>query len=964
MVLDRVTALCRPGIRSPASFIAFISLVASPARAQAQAGSDAEAEVEEIVVTGSRIKRRDFNSPSPISTIDRDAIAYTGLPSLEETLNQMPQVIPDFGRSSNNPGDGTARINLRGMGSGRTLVLLNGRRVAPSGVGSAIDVNTLPQALMDRVEIITGGATTVYGSDAVAGVVNFITRDDFSGLSIDAGTSVTAENDANTYDLNLAFGQNFANGRGNITAYAGYQDRESLFAGERELTSVTWANDNSNGTLFQAGSTTTPAGAIGFPRVDFGNGPTRTTFDPNGIPREFIEPDDRYNFAPINYLQTPLTRYTGGIMATFALQSGHEFYFESGYSRNDSTQQLAPAPASAFVDVNTDNPVLTPEAQQFFIDNFEVAPGLANFGIGRRLVEVGPRLIEHEREYWRTVAGLRGELAGDWEFDGWLSYTNSTETEHLVNDASASRYFQGLLVDPVSGQCFDPSGGCVPVDIFGEARISAEAANYLRITDVQNDTERTQQLAAFVVTGSPLDSWAGPIGTAFGLEWRSDEAGYKADDVLFTGDTLGFNGDAPVDGTERVFEVFGEAVIPLAEGAKFAEYLGLELGARYSEYDLAGSIWTYKVGGEWQPVEILRFRGMHQRSVRAPNNLELFQEQFSESISLVSANTSDDPCSASNDPIAAGYLEKCVIQGLPADQVGIFEASTVPVDYIQGGNPELIPEEAETWTVGAVITPAALPNWIFSVDYFSMEVTDSIGSIDAISICFDPANTANLFCENIRRDPTGAGGNIVELREPQSNRGLIGTKGIDTQISYETDLPGALSLFDDYAQLSVTLIWTHMLENRWQLNPVTQIIDCAGYFGAFCGRGIDEGVGWTLPENRVTTQLQYLSGPFTTFLTSRWIDGTTNATTLEFAFFGVPNPPVLAIPEIGSKHYLDLGFGYAFTDNVSARLGINNLTDEEAPNMASAVIANNTDSAMFDVFGRSYYLSISAGFWQ
>ena len=962
MATDRSPAF--RGVGSALSTLFVITFLLSMTDVRAQEYSvDTDADektVEEIVITGSRIKRRDFSSPSPIATIDRDMIAFSGQATLEETLNQMPQVVPDFGRTSNNPGDGTAKINLRGFGAGRTLVLLNARRLGPSGVGSAIDVNNLPQALIERIEIITGGASTVYGSDAVAGVVNFITRDDFSGLSIDASINTTAENDAEAYDLNLVFGHDLASGRGNITVYAGMHERKSLFASERELTRISLFNDDDTGTLVEGGSAAIPGTTIFFPEVDFGNGPFWTTFDPNGIPRAFIDPDDFYNFQPVNYLQTPLTRYTGGVMATFELTNGYELYLESGFSRNESAQELAPVPAFFFAFVNTDNPVLTPEAQQFFIDNYEVAPGLAALFVGRRLLEVGPRIIEHERDYWRTVIGVRGELGNGWDIDGWLTYTKSSEKEFFLNDASALRFLQGLLVDPVTGECFDPSNGCVAVDIFGEGRMSEEAAAFLRITDVQNDTERVQTLASVVVTGTPLDTWAGPLDMAFGLEWRSDDASFKADDVLFTGDTLGFRGDAPVEGTENVAEIYTEAIIPLAQNASWADYLGLELGARYSEYDNAGGVWTYKAGGEWQPFGSLRFRGMHQRSVRAPNNLELFQALFTENFPFI-RESSDDPCSASNDPVAAGNTEKCVLQGLAADQVGVFEASLTAVDFVQGGNPNLVPEVAKTWTIGAVITPEALPNWTISIDYFELEVTDSIGGIDAVSICFDPKNTSNLFCENITRDPN-AGGNIVEIFEPQSNRGLIGTKGVDTLINYQADLPAGLSLFDGNAQISVNLIWTHTLENRWQLNPVTQIVDCAGFFGFFCSIGIEAGVGMTLPKNRATTHISYASGPLSIHLTSRWIDGTTNVAKMEAQFFGFPEP-MLAIPSIGSKHYLDLGFGYEFNDNITARFGINNLTDTDASIM-TGVSGNNTDTLLYDVFGRSFYVRLTAKFFQ
>lgn len=874
----------------------------------------------------------------------------------------MPQVIPDFGRTSNNPGDGTARINLRGMGSGRTLVLLNGRRLAPSGVGSAVDLNNLPQALIDRVEIVTGGASTVYGSDAVAGVVNFITRDDLSGLIVEAGTSMTAENDAGVYDVNLAYGHSLASGRGNVAVYAGYQDRESLFAADRSLTRVSYANDDSDGTLYEAGSPNAPGGMIFFPPVDFGNGPAPTTFDADGTPRQFGFPADLYNFQAVNYLQTPLSRYAGGVLASYGLASGYELYLEFGYSRNESSQQLAPAPARGFVVVNTDSPLLTSETAQLFSDNFEVSPGVAQFGFLRRVPEVGPRISEQTRDYWRTVAGLRGEVANGWELDAWLTYTSASEVEHLRNAVSASRFQQGLLVDPATGQCFDPSGGCVPVDPFGTGRISPAAADFIRIGDIRNDTERNQAVASIVMTGSPLEGWAGDVDTAIGLEWRSDKAHYKADDKLFTGDALGYTGDAAVAGTERVLEIYGEARVPLARDAALAQYLGLELGVRYSRYGLAGGVWTYKAGGEWQPVDALRFRAMHQRSVRAPNNLELFQALFAEDGIFIGEDSSDDPCSASNDPVQAGFLEKCVIQGLPAAQVGVFEASTVPVQRVHGGNPELEPEISDTWTVGAVITPEALAGFELAVDYFSLEVTDSIGDIDSLSICFDPANTANLFCENIRRDPN-LGGNVVEFYEPQSNRGAIGTRGIDTQISYRSDLPAAVALFENHAQLGANVIWTHLLEASWQLNPATQVVDCVGYFGSFCGLGIDRGVGATLPENRVTTRISYLSGPFSVQLTSRWIDGARNVAGIEAAFFGLA-APLLAIPEIGSRHYLDLGVGYAFTDGISVRLGVDNLTDTGAPNMADAVFTNNTDTLLYDVFGRSYYLNISVGYPQ
>ena len=585
--------------------------------------AEAEGLLEEIVVTGTRIKRRDFSSPSPITTITAEEFEFSGQPTLEEYINQMPQLHPDYGRTANNPGDGTAKLNLRGLGAGRTLVLLNGRRLAPSGVGSAVDVNNLPRSLIERVEIVTGGASTVYGSDAIAGVVNFITHQNFDGLGFDASYNVTGEGDSKIYDANFAYGHNLASGRGNITVYAGYYERKPLFASEREISSVpiwdTWA-----GELVEGGSPVVPEGSVFFPEVDLGSGPVLLTWNPDGTPRASNPSTDLYNYAPVNYLQIPLRRFTAGIQANYGFSDNFETYIEASFARNESKLNLAASPAFDYVFVNTDNPLLTPETRQIFEEQMLVAPGLAGMAFGRRMLELGSRIHDNQRDYFRLVSGIRGDFGDGWSVDAWVTYTDASEIELNLNDGSLSRFAQGLLVDPVSGECFDPSGGCVPLDVFGEGRLSEEGAEFVRVSSIENQTDRKQTLASLLVTGAPFDIWAGPVDMAFGAEWRSDKGRFRADDVLYTGDTMGFRGTAPVDGTESVFEVYTEALLPIIDSQDSVHYLGLELGVRFSDYKNAGSVWTYKVGFEWQPIETLRFRSMYQRSVRAPNNEELF----------------------------------------------------------------------------------------------------------------------------------------------------------------------------------------------------------------------------------------------------------------------------------------------------------------------------------------------------
>jgi len=940
----------RPGIFRRGALSGAVAAALAPCPGLAQ--ETGEVAIEEIVVTGSRIPRRDFGAPSPITTVDRDTLVNSGQPTLEESLNQMPQISPDFGRTSNNPGNGKSLINLRGLGSGRTLVMLNGRRLAPSGVGSSVDVNTLPQVLIDRVEVITGGATTVYGSDAVAGVVNFITRNDFDGFGLESSAYVTEEGDSEVYDLNVTWGHNFANGRGNITLFGGYLDRRESFAGSREISAVPLL-DTWEGEIVESGSPVIPEGVIFFPEADLGNGPVPVRFTPDGLPIEYVDSDDRYNYAPANYLQVPLERYSGGLFLNYELSDRVEGYAELMYTRNVGRQNLAPVPAFELVTTNLDNPVLSPEASQVFGDFYTPDPddpNLVSFFLARRMEEVGPRIADNTSDYYRMVAGLRGFLNDTWDYDVWATYTKGEEEDLFLNDVSRTRFLQGLLVDPLSGECFDPSGGCVPVDMFGAGSISPEAAEFLRLAPAANFTNREQKLVSAFVRGDPLSTWAGPLSVAVGAEWRSDSGDFEADESLFTGDAMGFRGASSVDGRESVSEIYAEALVPLADNVPFARYLALEIGGRLSEYDNAGSVDTFKVGGDWEPVSNLRFRTMFQRSVRAPNLVEAFQEQLREPGSFVT-NNNVDPCSASEDPVANGNTEKCVLQGIPEDQVGIFEATPFfPTDFISGGNPALEPETAETWTAGIVFT--GLESWVFSVDFFDLSVEDTIGSAEARFVCFDSQNTGNLLCNDIVRDPDNY--NVIEVTETASNLGSTETSGVDVQISYATEVPALFGIGGSYADLSVDLIWTHLRELKFQENPVVDPIDCAGYFGYICEFS---EIGTTFPDDRVTTNISYLSGNFDMHLTWRWIADTDNDAERFAEIIGFEDP-IVSVPSTGNINYFDFGLGYQFTDNISARLNIANLLDEDPPLMADGAISNNTDDRMFDVFGRSYQLTL------
>lgn len=907
--------------------------------------------MEQIVVTGTRITRRDFDATSPISTIDDLQLDFAAQPTLEETLNRMPQVQPAFARTSNSPGDGTAQVNLRGLGADRTLVMMNGRRLAPSGAASAVDINNVPQVLIERIEIITGGASAVYGSDAVAGVVNVITKDDYEGFRIGGSYYSTEVGDSETADVNVLYGFPFASNQGSFMAYATFLERKESFAADRSISQVPFT-DNLDGTISEQGSSAVPGGFVFAPNVDLGSGPVPTRFNDAGDLVEFVRPDDLYNYAPINYLQTPLTRYAGGVFVSYAMTDRVEAYTELAFTRNEAGRNLAPIPTAAGYVVNLDNPFLTDQVQDIASTQFFPAgPGLVQFGTRRRWEELGAREVEHQRDYLRVVSGLRGSLNDVWDFDAWVVYSDAEEDELLDNSASASRIDQGLLVDPVTGECFDPSNGCVPINIFGPGKVSAEAADFIRIVGLVNQTRREQTAVSAFVTGAPLYTPAGPVDFAFGLEARRDEIEFQADEGLFSGDAVGYLADSSIGGKETVIEVYGEAVIPVLRDLPLVQRLDLELGARYSDYDNAGAVDTWKIGGQWQLNDTVGVRSIYQRSVRAPNLAEAFQEQRIQETQIVGNDTRTDPCSATANPVANGFSDKCVLQGVPGDQLGVYDATPFTlVNSILGGNPTLNPETADTLTIGLLFTPT--PALSIGLDYFDLEVEDTIGEINPLEICFDSSNTGNLFCNNIRRDPVTF--NIIELSEPVSNRGISGVRGVDTQIEYSSMLPAQFGFSGTGADLRLGVVWTHLLSKEDQENAVSTVRECEGKFGPPCGFGNSV----TFPSDRVTANTRYSSGDLDVNLSLRWISGSDNAAPEGLAQFGIFDP-VLNVPDIGAETYVDIGIGYQFTSQFSARLAIINATDEQPPFMADWVFQNNTDTLMYDIFGRSYRLGFT-----
>lgn len=915
----------------------------------------ADEPVEEIVIIGSRIPRRDFSAPSPVVTLDSVDIRLAGTTTVEDALNALPQFIPDGDKTLNSAG-GMATINLRGLGRHRTLVMLNGRRFAASEIGGAVDVNNIPAVLIDRVEVVTGGASAAYGSDAVVGVVNFVMNDEFDGLAINAQYDTTHQKDGQILDFSVSAGTAFADGRGHISGFFNYNDRDEIRATERAFTSTTIIDDTDTGQLIEAGSFSVPGGMIVFPdTIIGGEALAETIFEPDGTLRMVDDPADLYNFNADNFLQVPLRRYVAASFINYDFTPRVSGVFELLYARNEIVNQLAPTPANRFVSVAIDNPFIPDETRQAFSDSFDADDdGFAEFFLLKRLQEVGDRQFENRRTVWRALLGVDGAFGESWRWDAYYSWTDTDLDPTWINAVSASRYEQAVQYDPATGGCVDPSNGCVPLNIFGAGNISPEGVDFIRFDTIRNVHRVKEQVASLGVSGDVAQLPGGPLGMAFGLEWRRLEGRFASDPAPLSQEVLGVGGFQPAFGAVEVHEAFAELLVPLLLDKPYAEYLAIEAGARRSDYNTAGTTDTWKIGIEWIPIDGLRLRAMYQSAIRAPNVLEIYEEPVDLVFSAFGPNW--DLCSARNDPVGNGLTDVCIAQGMDPSLVGVFEVSQPNfVNFSFGGNLALRPEDADSITAGVVIQPTSVEGLSISVDYFDIEIEDAIQGIGtgSLDICFAEKNPGSRFCSAYTRDATGR---IAEANIYPTNVAMQRSEGVDFQVLYTVEST-ALSLFSDVAVIDLSLHATHYLSNGSKGTPLSPFFECAGFFGRACSFS---SFG-TLPEWKATTRTTYSTGPLSASIRWRWIDGMKNSATTLRKVFKLP-PPVLAIPEIGSTSYFDLSATWDISDTTQVYGGVHNLFDNDPPLLAGESPGLNTDTATFDAIGRRFFLGITLSY--
>lgn len=955
-------------------------------------------EEEAIIVTGSRIRRTDLTSSSPVAVATAAEITASGeVANVENFLNELPQFVPFTTGASNNPGNGLAVVDLRAAGPSRTLVLVDGKRFVPSTLGGIIDLNNIPTPLVERVEVVTGGASAVYGSDALAGVVNFILKDNFSGVELNSYYRITERGDAPIFTTSATVGGNFADNRGNAALFVGYTDRKEAFAADREFSRTVLLdsvpalnsrgvpiggcvpgslNELSLGTRSPAG---TPldgrvpcfvgGGSSGIPGTLFFD--IGQKIDADGRPSPFVNPNDLYNFAPPNYLQLPQTRLISTAVAHYEITPAIVPFGRFSFAYNKVPRVLAPTPIFSGFDFNLDNPFITPElrAQLAPLDLLDEdegfgtpGDGIVNTFIGRRNLEGGPRTNPQENYSFQALGGVRGEVFTDMNYEVFGSHARTGSNNQLGGDVSRDRFQQALLATTNAAGavvCVDPSNGCVPANIFGPNNVSPESVAFFGLSAQSQETVRTSTVAANFGGLVPFRLWSEErVGFAVGAEYRTISGRFDPDEALQF-QVLGFNQTTPTRGKFNVKEVYGELSVPLVGGMSFIHDLRLTGAARYSDYSTIGGVTTYSVGGEFAPTRDIRFRAQYQRAVRAPNIGELFSGQGNNFPSAVDVCSNQQPAAGRTEAIR----QACINSGVSAGAVFNFTPpGGTQVETLIGGNPDLTEETSETITVGAVFTPRFLPGFNATVDYYKIKIDDIIGTFgggtaNIINTCFrvlggDPTSP---FCQAIVRRSNGT---IDFVRGTAANVSSLELKGVDFQLDYRTALP--VNIFDNDTAVALIVRGTRTLKQEGLADPLSDLVDCVGFYGNRCGN--------PTPKWRLNNQLSLSSGPvgltFQHRFTSKTFDDRQQVFPNPFResdgqFTAVDRPS----SKIGAYHVFDASVNFEVNEKFQLLLGVENIGDRDPPVVGDgADEQNNIYPSAFDPFGRKYFVSVRTRF--
>lgn len=937
-----------------------------------RAAEDDVTALDKVTVTGTRISNPNVVSPTPVSVITAEDIKAVGAVNIGDLLTTMPQLATTFTMGNSGRFIGTAGVamqDLRNLGTARTLVLVNGRRFVGSSAGSsAVDTNLIPADWVERVEIITGGASAVYGADAVSGVINFILKREYEGLNLHAQLG-TSSSGFDEQLLSVTAGSPFADGRGHAAASLEYSHQDALeFRGRfgrqsyREIRTPGNTTDKvlmpdagsyliTNGGTFSLGSNT-----------DFAR---RYVFDPDGSVRrqrfDGIRDTaggctncDRSDGNRTAQLQPDYQRLSLSSVASFDLDAEHRLYFEGTWSQVDSKMQFSPAFGSA----TTATPyIITP-------DNAYIRPDLAalmkgkSIKVSRNDLDAGRRGEDTERRTWRTVFGSDGVLGSSWQYDVSAVYGRTDETRHNLNNRIKERFYAGLdaVRDPATGNIVcrsrispnsvnqnffaytdSPDGiispevaqGCIPFSIFGEGAIDPAAARWFNTTTLTT-SRLTQFVANAALTNNDLfELPGGSASFATGVEYRRESSRQDTDPLDVSGQTF-LNAIPSSHGDYDVGELFAEIALPLVSSDAFGS-LSFDAAARVSDYSTVGHTTAWRYGLDWAVNPSLRLRGTMSSAVRAPNIDELFGGQSQNFFSVT------DPCSVvelKNGKNPALRAANCAALGVPS---GFVAQNIGTIEGISGSNPDLEPETGRSWTAGFVFTPDFLDGFSLNVDYWNIKLSDAITSVSGSATaqrCVDsPSGIDNIYCANATRDPVTH--ELKFIRTLQQNIAATNTDGVDIGATYAHDLgTGRLKL-----DLNATRV-LHYTDFPFQEDQ-DESVEQNGTLG--------------FPEWKATLRVGYALAAWNFDWSTRFVSDGLRVSNDSYHSNPNSTTPIRA----GSGVFHDLRGSYRFDSGWQVYAGITNVFDSDPP---VALYGTGFGSGLYDAMGRSYYAGFNYKF--
>lgn len=961
------------GYRSFKTCLMASTLVAGLAvTAPATAQDDAQSSEETIVVTGSRILRRDAEAESPILTVTQEDITTSGSITVDHYLNTLPQVTPNLSSQSNNPSsNGRAFIDLRGLGTGRNLVLMDGRRPMGSTSAGTVDTNTIPAALIERVEIITGGAAATYGADAVSGVINFVMRDSFEGAMVDAQYRITEEGDGQEWGADFTLGADFDDGRGNAVFNASYFSRDDMYKGARAFSAqASSATGTFPGGSFTTGANTPSAAGVaaifGANACNNNGGQAGFGFNPDGslfctgvsgvanrnvvgytgpdsyIATAFYPDFFSYNFEPDNILVLPMERWNFYTDINYEVNEHFQPYVRAMYTNYNALQELAPTPAggSTGFTVPVTNPFITPQLSALLATRSNPT---APFAFAKRFNALGGRTGYNTHDVWQVTTGAEGDIVGSWHYDVYASLGRSVLNE--IQGGNVRRDRVQALLDAADGGASVCAGG---LNLFGAATISDECAAYISL-EAKNLTVIEQRIVEGTVTGDLFELPAGTVQAAFGASYRSIDFDFKPDSGLQPGLVAGFNQQLPVSGYLDYSDIYGEVLVPVLAGLPMIDELSFTLGYRITDNNAAGSADSWKINGDWRVTEDFRFRGGIQEAIRAPSINELYAPRLNNFPNI----SGQDPCNTTgaiaaiyrNGPNGAQVQALCNAQS-PVAGGTAFVQPAGQAQAITGGNPNLTPEESQSWTFGFVANAPFGTSYSFledlyvSVDYWSIELENVIAAVGATTIiqrCFnrDNANPTydinNEWCQLFERSASNGG--IENLQTTSRNQSFINTSGVDLVVGWNRDF-GSIGTYG----LNFVTTWVEKFQS--QTTAVDPVNDFAGTIGS--------GTGSSTPEWRFTLTNSWEWENLTAQLVTRYIDGMDHAVT-------VTGGTAAGVP---ATWYNDVRVNYDLNESISLRAGVNNVLNQD-PRLYSPNVQANTDPSTYDVLGRRFFFGVN-----